>query len=408
MHILFVHQNFPAQFGPIGRRLNREHGFHCTFFTNHPPRDVAPDFEVIPYRTLGGATRNTHYFARSFENAVAHAHGVFEACRARTDLRPDLVVAHSGFGSSLFLRERFTCPIVNYFEYFYHPHDSDLDFRPDFPAVERDVLRSYCRNAMLLLDLENCDAGYSPTDWQRSRFPAAYQSKLTTIFDGIDTEIWHRRAEVPRRIANRTVDDDTRIVTYVSRGFESMRGFDIFMRVAKRIYEQSPNVVFAVVGTDRTAYGGDHRHTGGKSFRHYVLEQDDYDLGKFIFTGQLPQGDLADLLSLSDLHIYLTVPFVLSWSLFNALACGATVLASDTAPVRELITHQETGLLAPFFDVDEFTRLALDVLRDPAAFRPLADRGRRLIDNKYSLERSLPQMVSLYKTVLSELDCADG
>lgn len=400
MHILFVHQNFPAQFGHIARHLSQQHGFDCTFVTNHPPHDPA-DIQVVPYRVLGGATRHTHYFTRAFENAVAHAHGVFEACRERAELRPDLIVGHSGFGSTLFLRELYDCPIINYFEYFYQPHDSDLDFRRDFPAQERDVLRSYCRNAMLLLDLENCDAGYSPTNWQRSRFPDIYQPKLATIFDGVDTEVWQRRDGAPRQILDRSIADDTRIVTYVSRGFESMRGFDIFMRVAKRIYQQLPNVVFAVVGSDRSAYGGDHRFTGGKSYRQFVLAQDEYQLSKFVFTGPLPTRELARLLSVSDLHLYLTVPFVLSWSLFNALACGVTVLASDTAPVRELIVQQENGLLAPFFDVDEFTRLALEVLRDPPAYSELGQHGRQLIEDKYALERTLPQMLALYEKVMS-------
>ena len=145
-------------------------------------------------------------------------------------------------------------------------------FDSDIPAEERDILRSYCRNAMLLLDLENCDAGYSPTNWQRSRFPETFQPKLSTIFDGVDTEVWRRQEAVPRRILDHEVPADTRIVTYVSRGFESMRGFDIFMRVAKRIYQQQPNVVFAVVGADRVAYGGDQQATGSKSFKDVRLE----------------------------------------------------------------------------------------------------------------------------------------
>lgn len=401
MHILFVHQNFPAQFGHIARHLMRQGRFRCSFATARAV-DECDGINIIPYQPVGGATRHNSYLTRTFENAVAHARGVHDACR-RASIRPDLVVAHSGFGSSLFLREVFQCPIVNYFEYFYHAHDSDLDFRPDLPPAEQDVLRAYCRNAMLLLDLDNCDAGYAPTAWQRSRFPLAYQGKLDVIFDGIDLDIWQRHAQAPRRVQKRDIPSETKIVTYVARGLEAMRGFDIFMRAAKRIYQQHPNVTFVVVGTDRVAYGGDERVTRGQSFREYLLSQDDYDLSKFHFTGWLPPRQLAELLSITDVHVYLTVPFVLSWSLFNALACGATVVASDTPPVQELITHGRNGLLVPFFDTEELASQVLEVLRDPRSFHQLGENGRHLIADNYSLAQTLPKTIALYQRITSSL-----
>ncbi|MBX6315759.1 MAG: glycosyltransferase [Isosphaeraceae bacterium] len=400
MHVLFVHQNFPAQFGHIARHLIRSHGFQCSFVSELPP-GVFDGVRRFQYRPQGGATEHNHYFTRSFENAVAHAQGVYEACRRQPDLRPDLIVGHSGFGSTLFLRELYDCPIINYFEYFYRPHDSDMDFRPEFRAAEIDILRCYCRNAMFLLDLENCDAGYSPTHWQRSTLPAAYAPKVEVIFDGIETEIWHRHEGLPRRIGAREIPPDTRIVTYVSRGFEAIRGFDIFMKVARRIYRRMPNVVFAVVGTDRIAYGGDLKFIKEKSFREYVLKQDHYDLSRFLFLGYVPPAQLARLLSISDLHIYLTADFILSWSAFNALACGCTVLASDTAPVRELIRHEDNGLLAEFYDVEGLADWALRVLRDPEAYRPLGQAGMDLITEQYSLSRCLPQMLDFYRRVVN-------
>ena len=111
----------------------------------------------------------------------------------------------------------------------------------------------------------------------------------------------------------------------------------------------------------------------------------------------MPTDTLVDLLSLSDLHIYLTVPFVLSWSLLNALACGCVVLASDTEPVREVFVDGETGLLAGFWDVEAFARRALDVLRDPAAFRDIGDRAVNLIESQYALSVTLPRLVSLFE-----------
>ncbi|AMV38240.1 glycosyltransferase [Planctomyces sp. SH-PL62] len=403
MHVLFVHQNRPAQFGHVARRLVRDHGFRCTFLSQRPS-GVDQGVEMIQYHLKGGATNHNHYCTRSFENAVGHAHAVYEACKAAADLRPDLIVGHSGFGSTLFLRELWDAPIVNYFEYYYRPHGSDLDFRPDAPPAELDVLRSHCRNAMILLDLQNCAAGYSPTRWQRSLFPAEYQGKIRAIFDGVDLDLWRRRDGLPRAINGRAVPPGTRIVTYVSRGFESMRGFDVFMKVARRVYLERPDVLFVVVGSDRVAYGGDMRRIQAKTFRQHVLEQDDYDMSKFVFTGTMPSDDLARTLSMGDAHVYLTVPFVLSWSLFNAMACGAVVVGSDTGPVRELVRHEETGLLADFFDVDGLARQVLRVLDDPAGHRRLGEAARRRIEEEYSLDRILPQLLDLYDATLGRAE----
>ena len=157
----------------------------------------------------------------------------------------------------------------------------------------------------------------------------------------------------------------------MSRGFESMRGFDLFMKVAQQIYRQFPDVVFVVVGSTRVCYGGDEKHIQHNTFFEHVLAQSDYDLSKFIFTGLVPVTTLVDLLSLSDLHLYWTVPFVLSWSLMDALSCGCTVLASDTAPVREMIDDGRNGRLCGFYDVDGFATRAVEILRDPEAFRHL-------------------------------------
>jgi glycosyltransferase involved in cell wall biosynthesis len=398
MHILFVHQNYPAQFGHIAEHLVRRDGDRCTFVTT---RTGGPDtgVERVIYQPQGGATRQTHYFSRTFENAVSHAHGVYQACKARPDLKPDLGVGHSGFGSTLFLREIFDCPIINYFEYYYRPRHSDLDFRPEFPPAERDVLRSYCRNAMLLLDLQNGDAGYAPTQWQRDCLPALYHDKVRVIFDGVDTSVWHRRHEATRVVGTQAIPAGVRVVTYISRGFESMRGFDIFMKVAKRILQSRNDVLFVVVGSDRVAYGGDLKHTKTRTFREYVLSQDSYDLTRFWFVGMVPPHELARILSFSDLHIYLTVPFVLSWSLFNALACGCTVLASATDPVREVIRPGVNGLLSEFYDVDGLAKQSLEVLAAPDAFRELGAAGVDLVKSRYSLEQTLPELKEFYESV---------
>jgi glycosyltransferase involved in cell wall biosynthesis len=402
MHILFVHQNFPAQFGHVARHLIKSRDWQCSFVSKTPAGDRG-GIRNIEYTTRGGARETTHYCSRTFENATWHAYGVYEACKAQRNLRPDLIVGHSGFGSTLFLSELYPgVPIINYFEFYYHPHQSDMDFRPDFPPAEIDYLRARARNAMLLLDLQNCRRGYSPTHFQQQLFPEVYRPKIDVIFDGIETDLFRRHTDLPRRLGDKSIPPSTRIVTYVSRGFESMRGFDIFMKVAQRVYAQFPDVVFVVVGSDRICYGGDDKHIRHKSFYEHVMAQSHYDLTKFIFTGLVPVSKLVEILSLSDLHLYFTVPFVLSWSLMNALACGCTVLASDTAPVREMVDEGRNGRLCGFFDVEGFAARAIEMLHDPPAFRHLGQRAAEKIRAEYAMDVTLPRLVSLFEQAVAE------
>jgi glycosyltransferase involved in cell wall biosynthesis len=259
---------------------------------------------------------------------------------------------------------------------------------------------------MILLDLQNCQTAYTPTRFQFSRFPIEYQPKLRIIFDGVDRTLYHGHDEslrpppaqrTMRKMAGVDVPASTRVVTYVSRGFESMRGFDIFLRTAKLIAAEYPDVIFFVVGTDRICYGGDENHTGDQNFKDWAIAREKPDLSKFVFTGRMHPNHLARLLATSDLHIYLTAPFVLSWSMMDALSCGAVVLGSDTAPIREMIRDGENGLLADFFDAEAMAKKAIPALRDPGAFRPLGRAAEEMITSQYSLEAVLPKMIDMYE-----------
>jgi glycosyltransferase involved in cell wall biosynthesis len=204
-----------------------------------------------------------------------------------------------------------------------------------------------------------------------------------------------------RKIAGLEIPPNKRVITYCSRGFESMRGFDIFMRSAKLIYEQYPDVQIIVVGTERIAYGGDEQYTNGKSFKDWVLAQDKYDLDKIRFVGRISPFDLAKAMAATDLHIYLTVPFVLSWSMMDAMSCGAVVLGSATSPVKEMIRDGETGLLADFFTPEEFADKAVKVLKNPDEYRPLGRAAEKMILEQYSLEAVLPRMLEMYEEARS-------
>jgi glycosyltransferase involved in cell wall biosynthesis len=393
VRILFVHPSYPGQFGHIARALTAEHGDECVFVCeeSHEDDDAVRKIRYEPR----GPGRPTGYLIQDFESALAHAQGAYEALEPhRNTLAPDLVVGHADWGSSLFLPELFPdVPVIDYVEYFHHPHASVIDFRPDFPPAERTVLRNRVQNAAVLLQLESCSAAYTPTSFQHGLLPELYRSKVRIIHDGVDTSIWRRSFE------RGSTPGGTRIVTYVARGFEAMRGFDIFMRVAKRICDARKDVVFMVVGSDEVVYGNDLEHVEGGSLKEHVLRQDDYDLTRIRFLGLLPREELVNLLSLSDLHVYLTTPFVLSWSLLNAMACGCTVLGSDTEPVREVIEDGTNGLLRDFFDVTALAEAALEVLEDPVRFRHLGEQATRTIRDRYSLPIVLPALRAFYTEV---------
>lgn len=401
MHVLFVHQNYPAQFGHIASRLVRRHGFRCTFVTESPAVKKS-GLEYVHYGQRGGATARNHRLSRSFENFTWKSHAVYEALKARPDIQPDLVVGHSGFGSTLFLGDLYRCPVINHCEWYYRGSDSDGSFL-GHADPERGI-RNRAWNAGLLADLEACCLGYSPTWWQRSRIPTEFQYKLATIFDGIDTEVW--RPALPglenRRIGKCVIPEGVRVVTYVSRGFESIRGFDVFVDIARRIADRRSDTVFLCIGSDRVCYGSDLTRIAERSYREHVLGRMRVPEERFLFAGPVTPTELARAFGFSDLHIYLTAPFVLSWSLMDALACGCPVLVSDTQPLREVIEHGRNGLMSPYYDVDRFVELALQVLADPAEHkRTLGEAGRGLIEGQYSLDVVLPKMLDLYERAIS-------
>ncbi len=401
MHVLFLHHNFPAQFGQIAARLVRSEGWRCTF-VNEKVDGLQGDIDCIRFRPTSGATHHNHYCSRTFENQIWRSEAVVAALIDRPDVRPDLIVAHSGFVSALFLRELYPeVPVIGYFEWFYHRADSDFDFRRDLPLPgPAEAMRLRVRNATLLLDLQNCDAGYCPTDFQRSQFPTEYQVKLRTIFDGIDTGFWKPIGEKPRRVAGVEIPEGHQVVTYVSRGFESLRGFDKFLQVADGLCRDRGNLTVIVVGEDRIAYGGDNKFTGGKSFKDWVIDRRDFDLSRVHFVGRVPPDELVRVFAVSDLHLYWTVPFVLSWSLINAMACGCKILASDTGPVREVIREGRTGHLADFFDVSAWRAQANAMLDSPADFAHLGGNARQVVSERFELELCLAEMKSLYAATI--------
>jgi glycosyltransferase involved in cell wall biosynthesis len=263
---------------------------------------------------------------------------------------PDIVYAHSGWGPGLFIKDIFPkATLLGYFEWFYHAHGTDADFDPTEPLQADDEARIRIKNAPILLDLCNCDAGLSPTTWQRQQFPTEFHSKIKVLHDGVDTSFFQPKpgAKLVLPSINLDLSDVAEIVTYVGRGMEPYRGFPQFMEAVALIQKRRPKTHIVVVGEDRVAYG--KSLPDGKTYKQLMLEKLDLDLSRLHFTGRLPYNQYLQVLQASSVHIYLTRPFVLSWSMLEAMATGCLIVASNTAPVTEVIRDGENGLLVDFF-----------------------------------------------------------
>jgi glycosyltransferase involved in cell wall biosynthesis len=399
MHVMFIHPNFPAQFGHIANHLTTQLGWKCTVVTSIDTSHLKLPFDHLNYKVYEGPQPKVFYNPDNLQGLLDHLLAVYKGLRSAPQYRPDLVVGHVSYGTLLYLRNLYNCPFIGYYELLPPPFWGDgLVLRKEFPPPEGIRLFNATFHALTYLHLHAIDAGYTPTQFQLNTAPPELRHKLRVIFDGVDTQLFQPR-ELPRPFEFRgiKVEPGTRVVTYVSRGLESIRGFDIFMKAARKIYQQIPNTVFFIAGTERTNYGHELHHIGNQTFKQWVLSQDEYDLSRFHFLGLIPTPELAALYNLSDLHFYLTVPYVLSWSLIQAMAAGCTILGSDTAPVREAIDPGMHGLLADFYDVDALAAEAVKVLRDPGQFRPLGKAARERVLERYDSRVCIEQLVKFFE-----------
>lgn len=406
MDVLFIHQAFPAQFGRLAHELHRRYGWRCRFLIEHlsscptPTREMLDAVELVQ---IPGRAERAEKAPSPWPQVYAKWLDLCLAVRAGYESLPgpppDLVVAHGGQGApTLFLPEAFHGPIINYCEYYFPPRFADLTYRVDLPPAA-EIAPFYPRaiNAPTLAVLADSTAGYSATRYQRDSFPARFRDRIEVLFDGIDTGLYRPGRNPDRRIGEATVPRSTKVVTFVSRGLESMRGFDLFTRVAAIVARERSDVLFVVVGADQVYYGWDNHHTGQPRIRDWAMGRAGADPSRFLFLNHILPEQLADVLAISDLHVYPSVPFVVSWSLFNALATGCVVLGADIEPVRELIDHGANGLVRPLFDVEMMANQALRVLEDPAEFAPLGRAARERVLDHYSLETCIPRLQSFFE-----------
>jgi glycosyltransferase involved in cell wall biosynthesis len=401
MHVMFIHPNFPAQFGHIAWYLKTQLGWDATCVTSIDTRHLNLPFTHINYKVYEGPQPTVFYNPNDVQTLLDHLLAVYKGLRGVPEIRPDLVVGHMSYGTMLYLRNLYDCPFVGYFELLPPPFWTDaLALRKEFPPPEATRLFNATFHALTYLHLHAVDAVYTPTHYQMSTAPKELHYKFRVIFDGVDADFFQRRPlPRPYEFHGRTIDADTRVVTYVSYGLESARGFDIFMQVAKRIYQTMANVVFLVAGAERTYYGHDLHHIGPSSFKQWVLSRGDYDLSKFHFLDVIPIADLATLFSLSDVHIYLTTPYILSWSLIQAMSNQCAIVGSATAPLQEAIDNGAHGLLADFYDVDGLADLAIKVLNDPGQHRHLGVAARARVLERYEARKCIGQLVEYFQEV---------
>jgi hypothetical protein len=408
LHLLCIEPRFPGRLGAVADWLVRRRGYRCRFFfhTADPPEFWPPSAgrgsELVAFNVGGVAREPSVAWTRGLERALCYAYGCWEVLDARRPRPVDLILGRSaGLGSALFAPVSFPAvPVVQYFDYFHHAHAHDLcaDLRPDMPVEYFHWRRS--ANAMDLLDLENGVHPWTATEWQRSLYPAEYRADFTVRYDGIDARRFAPQAPRDngrrRVIAGRTVDADTRVVSFVARHLDRLRGFERFVELANRLLQARRDVVCVAVG-DPTVQRGLDVDFYNRDYRAHVLQQNPLvDPERVWFTGEAGPAVVAELLAASDLHIYASRPYPVSRSLVEAMAAGCVVLAGDTAPAREFIEPDHTGLVAPPDDPDTWERLARAVLDAPAQYRPLGQAAARTTLERFSHDATLPGLAEWF------------
>jgi glycosyltransferase involved in cell wall biosynthesis len=411
VNFLFVHQNFPGQFPHVARALAERGdtvvaiGEAMRLAQRSLPH---PRIERLGYPTSHGAGKQTHPYLRDLEAHTRRGQAVFRVAQQlhAQGFHPDVVIAHPGWGEALFLHDAFpSAHHLRYLEFFYHADGADVGFDPEFPATLDDRCRVRVKNATQLLSFEGSDTGISPTRWQKSRYPADWQARISQCHDGIDTDTVRPDpgARVTLKVgADRTALELTaadEVVTYVARNLEPYRGFHTLMRALPLLLEKRPNAHILIVGGDEVSYGrAPSSESGPTTYREHYLRAwgKDVDRRRVHFLGRVPYRDYLAVLQISSLHLYLTYPFVLSWSLLEAMSAGCAVLASATAPVEEVIRAGENGWLADFFDAQALATQAAGLLAARADLTVVRAAARKTVRTRYDLARiCLPQMLDL-------------
>jgi glycosyltransferase involved in cell wall biosynthesis len=407
MNVLFIHQNFPGQFRHVASLLacSKQHrvvALAAQEDSRQRPH-FHPDVEILGYAFEPDARPSAHPYLRDYESHIRRGQQLARAALQlkRRGFVPDVVVAHPGWGEALFLADVFpNARHIHYCEFYYQSQGADVGFDPEFPSDLDAACRVRIKNSTQLQGLAYCHTGVSPTQWQKSRYPAEFQSKIQVIHEGIDTRAVRPDGLATFSTGGRTFRQGDEVVTYVARNLEPYRGFHTFMRCLPTLQRLRPAAQILVVGGDEVSYG--RRLPQGQTYRERYCREigDKVDWSRVHFVGKLPYAQYLKILQVSAAHVYLTYPFVLSWSMLEAMAAGCLVIGSATAPVQEVIHNGENGLLVDFFNPEEVATRVAEVLAKPEAYAALRLAARETVVRNYDLHtRCLPQWVRLVQSV---------
>ena len=398
-----MHQNFPGQFKHLAPALAAQgHEVVAISTRDHAPMQWQ-GVKVIPYQVKRGSGREVHPWVVDSETKVIRGEAAFHHAWAlrQKGFHPDVILAHPGWGESLFLNEVWPqAKLAIYAEYFYQSSGGDVGFDPEFPVTDvGDACRVRIKNLNNEMHFGLASAGLSPTHWQASTFPTPFQEKIRVIHDGIDTEVVKPHTEARFVLSEQhTLSRQDEVVTFVNRNLEPYRGYHVFMRCLPALLQQRPNAQVVLVGGDAVSYGSAPKK--GTTWKQTFIDEvrpliSDADWSRVHFVGKLPYDRYLALMQVSTVHVYLTYPFVLSWSLLEAMAMGAAIVASDTAPVKEVMAHGVNGHLVPFFDVPQWVQAIVHLLNHPAQRERLGQQARQAMVEKYDLHTvCLPQQLA--------------
>lgn len=390
MRFLFVHQNFPGQFLHLLRHLAAS-GEHELLFITEENANALPGVRKATYRGPGDLNPATHRDAQEFEHAVMRAQSVLQVAASLNALgfRPNIIIGHHGWGEMLNLGDVWPgVPLLGYLEFYYNVSGFDVNFDPEFPTAHEMLSRVRAKNAVNLLALDNPGHGFTPTRFQRSTYPTWARDRITILSEGVDLDVCRPDPDaMHRRFSNGdfAVEPGKKLVTYVSRDLEPYRGFHIMMRALPSLLRARPDVKVMLVGADGVSYGA---RLPDRTWREHMLQEvgPQLDPARVHFCGRIDYGDYIQMLQRSDAHVYLTYPFVASWSLREALATGCAIVASDTAPVQEFVAHDETGVLTPFLDWTALSLRIQEMLEDTGAATRLRAGARAFAEQHLRMD----------------------
>jgi glycosyltransferase involved in cell wall biosynthesis len=404
--VLFVHTNFPGQFRGVAQHLATSGKFRIHAIGSHTATAL-PDINLVRYSVSANEVAASHPLARRFELECRRAEQVIYAANMLkvNKVEPKLIFAHSGWGEAIPLREMFPrARLIIYPEYYYRTRGADLGFDPEAGQLGVDgAVRVSLRNAATLLAMTEADVAITPTHWQKSLFPAEFQPKIRVIHEGVDTgRLAPAQAKLVDPVTGHVFRTGDEVVTYVARNLEPYRGFHVFMRALPRILRERPNARVLIAGGDGVSYGS--APEGYDSWKARMLSEIDgqFDRSRVHIFGHLDYDDYLALLRVSRVHTYLTYPFVLSWSILEAMALGCVVIGSDTEPVREVIEHRVNGILTPFFDSDRLAKQIVAILSRPEKYADLGRAARARVVERYDFHgQSLPKYLEVVKELTS-------